>query len=164
MRRLTNHGSEWLEPFRRDPVRHRITQPEGHAFDTWLIEGRDAPKPGPVVIQIHGGPHAAHGPTPWIEMLALADAGFHVLYPNPRGSSGYGEAMIIRNLDAVRASARNVVTPGWESARLLLKDDGMGFPSISRRSAPVRSCPCITISDWSIGPLKPAWPTRSASA
>jgi dipeptidyl aminopeptidase/acylaminoacyl peptidase len=25
-------------------------------------------------------------------MLALADAGFHVLYPNPRGSSGYGEA------------------------------------------------------------------------
>ncbi len=35
--------------------------------------------------------------------------------------------MIIRDLDAIRASARNVVTPGWESARLLLKDDGMGF-------------------------------------
>ena len=69
----------------------RIDHPEGHLFDTWLIEGRDAPRPGPVVIQIHGGPHAAHGPTPWIEMLALADAGFHVLYPNPRGSSGYGE-------------------------------------------------------------------------
>ena len=25
-------------------------------------------------------------------MLALADEGFHVLYPNPRRSSGYGEA------------------------------------------------------------------------
>jgi len=35
--------------------------------------------------------------------------------------------VIIRNLDAVRASARNIVTSGWESARLLLKDDGMGF-------------------------------------
>jgi L-ectoine synthase len=35
--------------------------------------------------------------------------------------------MIIRNIDTVRSSARNVVTPGWESARLLLKDDGMGF-------------------------------------
>jgi dipeptidyl aminopeptidase/acylaminoacyl peptidase len=92
MRQLTHHGSEWLEPFRRDPIRHRLAHPDGHEFDTWLIEGRDAPKPGPVVIQIHGGPHAAHGPTPWIEMLALADAGFHVLYPNPRGSSGYGEA------------------------------------------------------------------------
>ena len=92
MRRLSSNGSDWLEPYRRDPVRHRLTHPEGHAIDTWLIEGRDAPRPGPVVIQIHGGPHAAHGPTPWLEMLALADAGFHVLYPNPRGSSGYGEA------------------------------------------------------------------------
>lgn len=35
--------------------------------------------------------------------------------------------MIIRTLSAIRASDRNVVTPGWESARLLLKDDGMGF-------------------------------------
>jgi dipeptidyl aminopeptidase/acylaminoacyl peptidase len=92
MRRLSRNGSDWLEPFRRDPVRHRLRHPDGHEFDTWLIEGLDAPRPGPVVIQIHGGPHAAHGPTPWLEMLALADAGFHVLYPNPRGSSGYGEA------------------------------------------------------------------------
>jgi len=92
MRRLSSNGSDWLEPYRRDPVRHRLTHPEGHDYDSWLIEGRDAPRPGPVVIQIHGGPHAAHGPTPWLEMLALADEGFHVLYPNPRGSSGYGEA------------------------------------------------------------------------
>jgi dipeptidyl aminopeptidase/acylaminoacyl peptidase len=92
MRRLSSNGSDWLEPYRRDPVRHRLMHPDGHAIDSWLIEGRDAPRPGPVVIQIHGGPHAAHGPTPWLEMLALADAGFHVLYPNPRGSSGYGEA------------------------------------------------------------------------
>ena len=89
--RLSTNGSDWLEPFRRDPIRHRIAHADGHFVDTWLIEGRDAPQPGPVVIQIHGGPHAAHGPTPWLEMLALADAGFHVLYPNPRGSSGYGE-------------------------------------------------------------------------
>jgi acylaminoacyl-peptidase len=93
VRPLSRNGSDWLEPFRRDPVRHRLRHPDGHEFDTWLIEGRDAPKPGPVVIQIHGGPHAAHGPIPWLEMLALADAGFHVLYPNPRGSSGYGEAL-----------------------------------------------------------------------
>jgi dipeptidyl aminopeptidase/acylaminoacyl peptidase len=92
MRRLTKNGSDWLEPYRRDTVRHRLTHSEGHTIDTWLIEGQDAPRPGPVIIQIHGGPHAAHGPTPWLEMLALADAGFHVLYPNPRGSSGYGEA------------------------------------------------------------------------
>jgi L-ectoine synthase len=35
--------------------------------------------------------------------------------------------MIIRKLKEVRKSDRNVKSNGWESARLLLKDDGMGF-------------------------------------
>ena len=35
--------------------------------------------------------------------------------------------MFIRKIDDVRASDRNVVTDGWESVRLLLKDDAMGF-------------------------------------
>ncbi|MFA7441162.1 MAG: ectoine synthase [Sphingomonadaceae bacterium] len=35
--------------------------------------------------------------------------------------------MLIRELDTIRESDRNIVTDGWESARLLLKDDGMGF-------------------------------------
>ncbi|RSV15845.1 ectoine synthase [Sphingomonas sp. ABOLG] len=35
--------------------------------------------------------------------------------------------MIVRTLDDIRASDRNVESDGWVSARLLLKDDGMGF-------------------------------------
>ena len=35
--------------------------------------------------------------------------------------------MIIRDLKTTRASEQNVLSKGWESARLLLKDDGMGF-------------------------------------
>ena len=35
--------------------------------------------------------------------------------------------MIVRHLDTIRDSNRNVVTDGWESARILLKDEGMGF-------------------------------------
>ena len=35
--------------------------------------------------------------------------------------------MIVRKLADVRASERNVKSSGWESARLLLEDDGMGF-------------------------------------
>lgn len=92
LRRITTHGSDWLEPFRRDPVRIRVPHADGHTVDTWFIEGRNAPKPGPIALQIHGGPHGSHGPTPWLEMLALADAGIHVIYTNPRGSTGYGEA------------------------------------------------------------------------
>lgn len=35
--------------------------------------------------------------------------------------------MIIRKLDDIRQSERNIRSNGWESARLLLKNDGMGF-------------------------------------
>lgn len=35
--------------------------------------------------------------------------------------------MLVRELDAIRSSDRNIVTDGWESARLLLKGDGAGF-------------------------------------
>jgi L-ectoine synthase len=35
--------------------------------------------------------------------------------------------MIVRNLKAVRNSSRRIVSQNWESARLLLKNDGMGF-------------------------------------
>ena len=35
--------------------------------------------------------------------------------------------MIVRNLDVAENSDRRVVSNGWESTRLLLKNDGMGF-------------------------------------
>jgi len=35
--------------------------------------------------------------------------------------------MIVRNLKEARATERRIVTDNWESVRLLLKSDGMGF-------------------------------------
>src|SRR3546814_13670958 len=35
--------------------------------------------------------------------------------------------MIVRKLKDIRASDSNVKSDGWESARLLLKSDGLGF-------------------------------------
>lgn len=35
--------------------------------------------------------------------------------------------MIVRKLEDIRASNANVKSNGWESARMLLKDEGMGF-------------------------------------
>lgn len=35
--------------------------------------------------------------------------------------------MIVRTLKDIRTSDRNVQSKGWESARLLLKDDGVGY-------------------------------------
>jgi dipeptidyl aminopeptidase/acylaminoacyl peptidase len=93
LRALTSNGSAWMQPFARRPRNVSIHHQDGHEIESWVVDRREnADEPGPMIVQIHGGPHAAHSPTPWLEMLALADAGYTVLYPNPRGSSGYGEA------------------------------------------------------------------------
>jgi dipeptidyl aminopeptidase/acylaminoacyl peptidase len=90
MRRLTTNGSRWYGPFRRAPERLAVRHPDGHEVEAWLLPARGKKK-APLVLVIHGGPYAAHNPTPWMEMLALADAGMHVVWTNPRGSVGYGE-------------------------------------------------------------------------
>ncbi len=93
LRALTRNGSEWMLPYARRPRNVSIHHQDGHDIETWIVDRvENADTPGPMIVHIHGGPHAAHSPTPWLEMLALADAGYTVLYPNPRGSSGYGEA------------------------------------------------------------------------
>jgi dipeptidyl aminopeptidase/acylaminoacyl peptidase len=51
----------------------------------------------PLVVQIHGGPHAMWGPgeaSMWLEYQMLAGAGYTVFFANPRGSGGYGEASL----------------------------------------------------------------------
>src|SRR5580765_3677207 len=91
LRRLSRNGGSWFGPFRRDPERHAVRHRDGHDIDAWVVRPRGRRSKG-LVLQIHGGPHCAHGPAPWLEMVALADAGFTVVYGNPRGSVGYGEA------------------------------------------------------------------------
>lgn len=44
--------------------------------------------------------------------------------------------MIVRTLEQCRQSERRVVAENWESVRMLLKDDHMGFSFISRPSTP----------------------------
>ncbi|MFA9218069.1 MAG: prolyl oligopeptidase family serine peptidase [Sphingomonadaceae bacterium] len=54
--------------------------------------GFDPSKKYPLILNIHGGPHAAYGHTFFHEMQWMAAKGYIVLYPNPRGSTTYGEA------------------------------------------------------------------------
>ncbi len=51
----------------------------------------DATKKYPLILNIHGGPHAAYGHTFDHEMQWMAAKGYIVLYPNPRGSTTYGQ-------------------------------------------------------------------------
>ena len=44
-----------------------------------------------MILNIHGGPHAAYGYVFMHEFQWMAAKGYVVLYPNPRGSSSYGQ-------------------------------------------------------------------------
>ena len=66
---------------------------EGQTIDTFvqLPPGFDVKQKYPLILNIHGGPHSAYG---WIfdhEMLWMAARGYVVVYPNPRGSTTYGQ-------------------------------------------------------------------------
>lgn len=73
---------------------------DGQEVQGWLIRSAAAERgePAPLVLQIHGGPHALYGWAPYWEFQVLAGAGITVLYTNPRGSEGYGEDFNSANL------------------------------------------------------------------
>lgn len=51
----------------------------------------DPSKKYPLILNIHGGPHAAYGYTFDHEFQWMAAKGYIVVYPNPRGSTSYGQ-------------------------------------------------------------------------
>lgn len=59
----------------------------------WIIypPGFDENQEYPLILEIHGGPHAAYGPYFAMELQLMAAQGYVVLYTNPRGSTSYGE-------------------------------------------------------------------------
>jgi dipeptidyl aminopeptidase/acylaminoacyl peptidase len=67
---------------------------DGKRVQGWLVTppGFDPKKKYPLILEIHGGPYADYGPTFAAEIQLYAAAGYVVLYVNPRGSTGYGEA------------------------------------------------------------------------
>jgi dipeptidyl aminopeptidase/acylaminoacyl peptidase len=66
---------------------------DGRKIQGWILKppSFDAAKKYPLILQIHGGPHAAYGSTFTHEFLWMAAKGYVVLYTNPRGSSNYGQ-------------------------------------------------------------------------
>ncbi len=71
---------------------------QGWWYPPLAADGSPAPLPGPLVLQIHGGPMTAYGHAPFWEWQVLAGAGMGVLAANPRGSDGYGQAFAQANV------------------------------------------------------------------
>ena len=61
-------------------------------IDAWLVlpPNFDRGRKYPLILEIHGGPFAAYGPTFSTDDQLYAAAGYVVLYANPRGSTSYG--------------------------------------------------------------------------
>jgi dipeptidyl aminopeptidase/acylaminoacyl peptidase len=72
---------------------HYQSSVDQRALQGWIIKppGFNPGKRYPLLLEIHGGPHANYGERFAVELQAYATAGFVVLYTNPRGSTGYGE-------------------------------------------------------------------------
>jgi dipeptidyl aminopeptidase/acylaminoacyl peptidase len=66
---------------------------DGKRMQGWILKppSFEAGKRYPMILQIHGGPHAAYGNTFTHEFQWMAARGYVVLYTNPRGSSNYGQ-------------------------------------------------------------------------
>jgi dipeptidyl aminopeptidase/acylaminoacyl peptidase len=86
------------QPFRdaaQPLVYERFTTPSGDAeVDAWIVRppSFDAARRYPVLLMVHGGPHAQYGEHFFDEAQLYASAGYVVLLSNPRGSSGREEA------------------------------------------------------------------------
>ena len=93
-KQLTNVNDELLSKL-------NLTEPEeiwyksfdGKRIQAWVQKPPDfdARKKYPLILNIHGGPHAAYGYIFDHEFQWMAAKGYVVLYPNPRGSTSYGQ-------------------------------------------------------------------------
>ena len=99
--RLTNINAPLLNELDLASPEPIYIQHDGVEVQGWLLKppGFDPNKKYPMILEIHGGPHAAYGNTFHHEFQLMAARDYVVLYTNPRGSVTYGEdfATAIRN-------------------------------------------------------------------
>jgi dipeptidyl aminopeptidase/acylaminoacyl peptidase len=74
--------------------------PDGLDIQGWLLRPQARPAPFPVMVQIHGGP-VWHWRPFWLgrryaSALLCLKRGYALFFPNPRGSSGRGQAFARR--------------------------------------------------------------------
>ena len=89
VRALTDFGAGVRDRGVVVPIEYETPGRDGYPVHGWVAtpEGEG---PFPVILQIHGGPYASYGVHVFDETQVLVDAGYAVVYSNPRGSAGYG--------------------------------------------------------------------------
>jgi dipeptidyl aminopeptidase/acylaminoacyl peptidase len=94
MTTLTGFNDELFKPLTlSEPEEFWYTSFDGKRIQGWILKPPDfdPARKYPMILQIHGGPHAAYGNTFTHEFQWMAAKGYVVLFTNPRGSSNYGQ-------------------------------------------------------------------------
>ncbi len=90
--------NEWLNDCSLATTETYFTRSkDGLELQGWVLKpSGNVSKSGklPVILQVHGGPHAMFSYSFSFEFQLLAAAGYAVVYGNPRGSSGYGQEFV----------------------------------------------------------------------
>jgi dipeptidyl aminopeptidase/acylaminoacyl peptidase len=92
--RITDFNRKlWSQLNLTAPEEIDYTSFDGKSIQGWIQKPPefDPQKKYPLILNIHGGPHAAYG---WVfdhEFQWMAAKGYVVLYVNPRGSTSYGQ-------------------------------------------------------------------------
>ena len=92
---LTRVNDDLLGPIRLGEVEELWVTSSGDAHvQGWMVKppGFDASRKYPLIMEIHGGPHAMYDVRFRFPFQNFAANGYVVLYVNPRGSTGYGSA------------------------------------------------------------------------
>jgi dipeptidyl aminopeptidase/acylaminoacyl peptidase len=95
IRQLTHVNDDWLASVEiSEPEPFRVASEDGTQIHGWIMKpvGFEPGKKYPMVLEIHGGPFGMYGETMMHEFQVLASHGYAVLFTNPRGSTGYGDA------------------------------------------------------------------------
>ncbi len=127
-RRVTNFNREILSEIDVIRPEHVRTDPgSGDPLDVWFMRPvgfREGAK-YPMILNIHGGPKMTFGDVYFHEMQCWAAKGYVVVYANPRGSDGYGNAF-----DDIRGKYGTIdyddlmAVTDWATANLPFVDAG----------------------------------------
>jgi dipeptidyl aminopeptidase/acylaminoacyl peptidase len=88
----------------------------------------------PLVVWVHGGPTAAYGfEYPDARFVALVEAGYAILLPNPRGSAGRGQAFARANLGDMGGGDLRDILAGIDAlaGEGLVDDDRVAIAGVS---------------------------------
>ena len=93
-RRLTEVNAGWRATVTPSAVERFTVERAGFPLDVWIMKpfGFTPGRKYPALLNVHGGPHAQYGHVFFDEFQVYAGAGYVVVFTNPRGSQGCGEA------------------------------------------------------------------------